>query len=91
IKAKERKSLTLSVDIAEEQSVTDMAKKTQEVFPRIDILVNAHRVTTRRRYPPSFFKDTVNQALRVFRHTNDNVVGAGTAQSISTASPLELW
>ncbi|MFC2007903.1 SDR family NAD(P)-dependent oxidoreductase [Chloroflexota bacterium] len=35
------------MDVVEEKSVVDMVKKTLEVFPRIDILVNAHGIAIR--------------------------------------------
>jgi len=41
IKAKGRKSMAVSVDVADEKSVADMVKKILVNFPRIDILVNA--------------------------------------------------
>jgi len=42
-----RKSLAVSVDVTDEKSVADMVKKTLEVFPTIDILVNAHGIAIR--------------------------------------------
>ena len=41
IRAMGRKSLAIIVDVTQEQSVADMVKCTLELFPRIDILVNA--------------------------------------------------
>jgi NAD(P)-dependent dehydrogenase (short-subunit alcohol dehydrogenase family) len=41
IKAKGRKALAVTVDVADAQSVATMAKNAFAVFPRIDILVNA--------------------------------------------------
>jgi gluconate 5-dehydrogenase len=43
-----RKSLAVSVDVTQEQSVVDMVKKALEVFPTIDILVNAHGIAIRK-------------------------------------------
>jgi len=42
-----RKSLAVSVDVTDEKSVADMVKKALEVFPTIDILVNAHGIAIR--------------------------------------------
>ncbi len=42
-----RKSLAVSVDVTDEKSGADMVKKTLEVFPTIDILVNAHGIAIR--------------------------------------------
>jgi len=36
-----RQSLAVAVDVSQEESAADMVKSTLEVFPRIDILVNA--------------------------------------------------
>jgi len=44
-----RQALAVEMDVAQEQSVTDMVKGVMEVFPRIDILVNAHGITNRTR------------------------------------------
>jgi gluconate 5-dehydrogenase len=41
IEAKGRKSLAITVDVSNEQSVSTMVKRVTEEFPRIDILVNA--------------------------------------------------
>jgi NAD(P)-dependent dehydrogenase (short-subunit alcohol dehydrogenase family) len=41
IEARGRKSLAVSVDVADERSVAEMVKKILESLPRIDILVNA--------------------------------------------------
>ena len=41
IRAKGRQALAVSVEVTQEKSVADMVKRTMEVFPRIDILVNA--------------------------------------------------
>jgi NAD(P)-dependent dehydrogenase (short-subunit alcohol dehydrogenase family) len=41
IRALGRKALYTPVDVSEEQSVADMVKKVLEVFPRVDILINA--------------------------------------------------
>ena len=43
-----RKSLSVSVDATQEQSVDDMVKKTLEEFPTIDILVNIHGLAIRK-------------------------------------------
>ena len=43
-----RKSLAVSVDVTQEQSVADMVRRTLEVFPTIDILVNAHGIAIRK-------------------------------------------
>jgi gluconate 5-dehydrogenase len=48
IKAEGRKSLAVQVDVTNEKSVADMVKKVQEVFPTIDILVNAHGIAIRK-------------------------------------------
>lgn len=48
IKAKGRKALAVSVDVADEQSVAAMVKRVTEVFPHIDILVNAHGLAIRK-------------------------------------------
>jgi gluconate 5-dehydrogenase len=37
-----RKSLAISVDVTDEESVADMVKETLNIFPTIDILVNSH-------------------------------------------------
>ena len=42
-----RKSLAVSVDVTDEKSVANMVKKALEVFPTIDILVNAHGIAIR--------------------------------------------
>jgi NAD(P)-dependent dehydrogenase (short-subunit alcohol dehydrogenase family) len=48
IRAKGRKSLAVSVDVAEEKSVTDMVDNTLKMFPGIDILVNAAGISIRK-------------------------------------------
>ena len=48
ISALGRKSLAVSVDVTDEKSVADMVKKALEVFPTIDILVNAHGIAIRK-------------------------------------------
>ncbi len=48
IRAMGRKSLAVSVDVADEKSVADMADTVLKVFPRIDILVNAHGLAIRK-------------------------------------------
>jgi NAD(P)-dependent dehydrogenase (short-subunit alcohol dehydrogenase family) len=48
IKAKGRKALAVSMDVTDEQSVAFMVKRVMEVFPRIDILVNAHGIAIRK-------------------------------------------
>ena len=47
IKAKGRKSLAVAVDVVDEKSVADMVASVLKVFPRIDILVNAHGLAIR--------------------------------------------
>ncbi|MFQ6121453.1 MAG: SDR family NAD(P)-dependent oxidoreductase [Dehalococcoidales bacterium] len=48
IRNKGRKALAVTVDVTQEQSVADMVKKILEVFPRIDILVNAAGLAIRK-------------------------------------------
>jgi len=48
MRAMGRKSLAVTVDVTDEKSVADMVKKTLEVFPTIDILVNAHGIAIRK-------------------------------------------
>ena len=48
IRAKGRKALAISVDVVQEKSVADMVKQALKVFPRIDILVNAHGLAIRK-------------------------------------------
>ena len=48
MRAMGRKSLAVTVDVTQEQSVADMVKRTLEVFPTIDILVNAHGIAIRK-------------------------------------------
>jgi len=43
-----RQRLAVKVDVTQEQSVADMVKRVLEVFPRIDILVNAHGIAIRK-------------------------------------------
>jgi len=43
-----RQGLAVTVDVAQEQSVADMVKCTLEVFPHIDILVNAAGINARK-------------------------------------------
>lgn len=48
IRAKGRKTLAVSVDVTQEQSVAAMVDSVLEKFPRIDILVNAHGLAIRK-------------------------------------------
>lgn len=48
IKSRGRKSLAVSVDVADEKSVADMVTAILKSFPRIDILVNAHGLAIRK-------------------------------------------
>jgi len=48
MRAMGRKSLAVTVDVTQEQSVADMVKRVLEVFPTIDILVNAHGIAIRK-------------------------------------------
>lgn len=48
IKALGRKSLAVTVDVVQEKSVGNMVARVLEVFPRIDILVNAHGLAIRK-------------------------------------------
>jgi NAD(P)-dependent dehydrogenase (short-subunit alcohol dehydrogenase family) len=48
IQAKGRKALAITVDVVHEESVAEMVKKVLEIFPRIDILVNAHGLAIRK-------------------------------------------
>jgi len=48
IRAKGRKALAVTVDVAQEQSVVDMVERILKVFPRIDILVNAAGLAIRK-------------------------------------------
>lgn len=48
IQAKGRKSLAVSVDVADEKSVIDMVNTIMKIFPRVDILVNAHGLAIRK-------------------------------------------
>jgi len=48
IRAKGRKALAVTVDVTQEKSVADMVKRVLEIFPRIDILVNAHGLAIRK-------------------------------------------
>lgn len=48
IRAKGRQSLAVTVDVADEPSVSDMVKRVLEEFPRIDILVNAAGISIRK-------------------------------------------
>jgi len=48
IRAKGRKTLAVSVDVTEEQSVAAMVDSVLKKFPRIDILVNAHGLAIRK-------------------------------------------
>ena len=48
IRAMGKKSLAVTVDVTSEQSVVDMVKRTPEVFPRIDILMNAFGLAIRK-------------------------------------------
>lgn len=48
IEAKGRKSLAVTVEVADEKSVADMVDSVLKVFPHIDILVNAHGLSIRR-------------------------------------------
>lgn len=48
IRARGRKALAISVDAAQEKSVIDMVAGVLDVFPRIDILVNAQGIAIRK-------------------------------------------
>jgi gluconate 5-dehydrogenase len=48
MRAMGRRRLAVKVDVTDEKSVADMVKKVLEVFPRIDILVNAHGMAIRK-------------------------------------------
>jgi gluconate 5-dehydrogenase len=48
IRAKGRKALAVTVDVAQEQSVVDMVERILKVFPHIDILVNAAGLAIRK-------------------------------------------
>lgn len=48
IRALGRQALAVTVDATQEQSVTDMVKRSLEVFPRLDILVNAAGLAIRK-------------------------------------------
>jgi len=48
IRAKGRKSLAVSVDVADEKSVANMVSSVLKEFPRIDILVNAAGISIRK-------------------------------------------
>lgn len=48
IRALGRQALAVSVDATQEQSVADMVKRSLEVFPRLDILVNAAGLAIRK-------------------------------------------
>lgn len=48
IRAKGRKSLAVSIDVADEKSVADMVATVLKIFPRIDILVNAAGISIRK-------------------------------------------
>ena len=48
IRALGRQALAVTVDATQEQSVADMVKRSLEVFPRIDILVNAAGLAIRK-------------------------------------------
>ena len=48
IRAKGRKSLAVSVDVADEKSVANMVSTALKEFPRIDILVNAAGISIRK-------------------------------------------
>ena len=48
IRAKGRKSLAVSVDVADEKSVADMVATVLNTYPRIDILVNAAGISIRK-------------------------------------------
>jgi len=48
IRAKGRKSLAVSVDVADEKSVANMVSTVLKEFPRIDILVNAAGISIRK-------------------------------------------
>jgi len=48
IRAKGRKSLALTVDVTQEQSVIDMVKRVLQEFPRIDILMNSFGLAIRK-------------------------------------------
>jgi len=48
VRALGRRSLSISVDVTQEPSVTAMVARSLEAFPRIDILVNASGLAIRR-------------------------------------------
>ena len=48
IRALGRQALAVTVDTTQEQSVVDMITRILQVFPRIDILVNAHGLAIRK-------------------------------------------
>lgn len=48
IRALGRKSLAISVDVTQEQSVADMVKSTMDAFPSIDILINVFGLAIRK-------------------------------------------
>ena len=48
IRAMGKKSLAVTVDVTNEQSVEGMVKRALEVFPRIDILMNAFGLAIRK-------------------------------------------
>jgi NAD(P)-dependent dehydrogenase (short-subunit alcohol dehydrogenase family) len=71
IKAKGRKSLAVSVDIASAKSVADMTAEIKKVFSRVDILVNAAGVAIRK--PAETFPiDEFNKVMEI------NVTGVFT-------------
>jgi len=62
IRALGRQGLAITMDVAQEQSVADMVKGVMEVFPHIDILVNAHGITNRK---PDLTLDEWQQVMDV--------------------------
>ncbi len=65
IRAQDPKTLAVNVDVTQEQSVTDMVRKTLDVFPRIDILVNAAGISIRRPDSASFPVDEWQRVMDV--------------------------
>jgi gluconate 5-dehydrogenase len=48
VQAKGRKTMAVSVDVVQEESVSDMVERIVEKFSRIDVLVNAHGLAIRK-------------------------------------------
>ncbi|MFC1908901.1 SDR family NAD(P)-dependent oxidoreductase [Chloroflexota bacterium] len=92
IRAKGNQALPVTVNVTQEQSVTDMVKKTLEVFPRIDILVNTAGINIRRPAHRGFsLLDVVKKPFRVFRRTDINATGTGASQPASAISLFDEW